>query len=73
MRLSAGGAPRTQPSREQQKLHFQWFADLGSPEAQRALGQLLSQGSLRDPAQALHYFRFGTLGLRALVLGLRSC
>ncbi|KAK9842449.1 hypothetical protein WJX81_000710 [Elliptochloris bilobata] len=57
MRLSAGGVPRMQPSREQQKLHFQWFADLGSPEAQRALGQLLSQGSLRDPAQALHYFR----------------
>ncbi len=59
MRLAAGGASRMAPSREQQRLHFQWFADLGSPEAQRALGQLLSQGAARDPAQALRYFRCG--------------
>ena len=59
MRLAAGPLWRAgQPSREQQVLHFQWFADLGSAEAQRTLGQMLNQGGQqRDPAQALRYFR----------------
>ncbi len=45
------------PSREQEVLHYQWFADLGSVEAQRAVGQIFSHGALRNPEQALRYFR----------------
>lgn len=47
------------PSREQEVLHYQWFADLGSVEAQRAVGQIFSHGALRNPEQALRYFRYG--------------
>ncbi|CAL8462358.1 g1891 [Coccomyxa elongata] len=57
MRLSAGASWRGHPTREQQVLHYQWFADLGSAEAQRALGQMLTQGLQRDPEQAFRYFR----------------
>ncbi|EIE24098.1 HCP-like protein [Coccomyxa subellipsoidea C-169] len=57
MRLSAGASWRGHPTREQQVLHYQWFADLGSAEAQRALGQMLTQGVQRDPEQAFRYFR----------------
>lgn len=45
------------PSREQEVLHYQWFADLGSVEAQRAVGQIFSHGAMRNPEQALRYFR----------------
>ncbi len=58
MRLSAGASWRGHPTREQQVLHYQWFADLGSAEAQRALGQMLTQGVQRDPEQAFRYFRW---------------
>ncbi|KAK9906721.1 hypothetical protein WJX75_006842 [Coccomyxa subellipsoidea] len=57
MRLSAGASWRGHPTREQQVLHYQWFADLGSAEAQRALGQMLTTGVQRDPEQAFRYFR----------------
>lgn len=57
MRLATGAAWRGHPTREQQVLHYQWFADLGSAEAQRALGQMLTQGVQRDPEQAFRYFR----------------
>ena len=33
---------RLRPSRDQEVLHYQWFADLGNAGAQRALGQLLA-------------------------------
>lgn len=45
------------PSKEQEVLHYQWFADLGSVEAQRAVGHLFSHGALRNPEQALRYFK----------------
>ena len=57
LRLSAHAQWKGQPTREQQQLHYQWFADLGSTEAKRALGQMLTQGAQRDPAAALRYFR----------------
>ncbi len=57
LRLSAHAQWKGQPTREQQQLHYQWFADLGSTEAKRALGQMLTQGAHRDPVSALRYFR----------------
>ena len=57
LRLSAHAQWKGQPTREQQQLHYQWFADLGSTEAKRALGQILTQGAHRDPVSALRYFR----------------
>lgn len=67
MRLSAGASWRGHPTREQQVLHYQWFADLGSAEAQRALGQMLTQGVQRDPEQAFRYFRCAYLPSTDLV------
>jgi hypothetical protein len=58
MRLDNSAARRGHPSREQEVLHFQWFADLGNPDAQRRVGQLLSQGGTHDPQQALRYFLY---------------
>lgn len=50
------GAAR--PTREQEVLHFQWFADMGNTDAQRMLARLLQQSRGRaDRRQALHYFR----------------
>jgi hypothetical protein len=57
MRLSTESQGWGHPTHEQQMLHFQWFADMGSTEAQRALGQMLTQGAHRDPEQAARYFR----------------
>ena len=59
VRLSYKSASMRRPSREQEVLHYQWFADLGSVEAQRAVGQIFSHGALRNPEQALRYFRSG--------------
>lgn len=42
----------------QDVLHYQWFADLGNVDAQRAVGQILSaSGTQRDPVQAARYFQ----------------
>lgn len=57
MRLNYKSASMRRPSREQEVLHYQWFADLGSVEAQRAVGQIFSHGAMRNPEQALRYFR----------------
>ena len=57
VRLNDKTASMRRPSKEQEMLHYQWFADLGSVEAQRAVGHLFSHGSLRDPDQALRYFK----------------
>lgn len=57
VRLHYKSAGLRRPSREQEVLHYQWFADLGSVEAQRAVGQIFSHGALRNPEQALRYFR----------------
>ena len=57
VRLNYKSAGMRRPSREQEVLHYQWFADLGSVEAQRAVGQIFSHGALRNPEQALRYFR----------------
>ena len=59
LRLSAHARWRGQLTQEQQQLHYQWFADLGSTDAKRALAQMLTQGAQRDPVSALRYFRYG--------------
>ncbi len=59
MRLSSKAVVNSRRSREQEVLHYRWFADLGNSDAARALGQMLSHGALRDPEQALRYFRCG--------------
>ena len=57
LRLSAHTQWKGQLTQEQQQLHYQWFADLGSTDAKRALAQMLTQGAQRDPVSALRYFR----------------
>ena len=57
VRLDIKSAAASRRSSEQEVLHYQWFADLGNTDAARAVGQMLSSGSLRDPQQALRYFR----------------
>ncbi len=57
VRLSSKAVVNSRRSREQEVLHYRWFADLGNSDAARALGQMLSHGALRDPEQALRYFR----------------
>lgn len=57
VRLNYKSASMRRPSREQEVLHYQWFADLGSVEAQRAVGQIFSHGAMRNPEQAFRYFR----------------
>ena len=59
LRLSAHARWRGQLTQEQQQLHYQWFADLGSTDAKRALAHMLTQGARRDPVSALRYFRCG--------------
>ena len=48
-------------SREQERLHYQWFADMGYVDAQRAIGRLLSQGDVDEVQQALKYFRYSNV------------
>ena len=57
VRLSMKPAAASRRSKEQEVLHYQWFADLGNTDAARAVGQMLSHGAQRDPEQALRYFR----------------
>lgn len=58
VRLSAKALEGLRASTEQDVLHYQWFADLGNVDAQRAVGQILSAGGAgRDPQQALRYFQ----------------
>ena len=58
VRLNSKTITYMRPSREQEVLHFQWLADLGNVDAQRAVGQMFNQhGVTQDPAQALRYFR----------------
>jgi TPR repeat protein len=56
-RLSHKTIQSHRPSKEQDVLHYQWFADLGNVDAQRAVGHILSHGAVRDLDQALRYFR----------------
>ncbi|KAK9818102.1 hypothetical protein WJX72_007209 [[Myrmecia] bisecta] len=56
-RLSMKNVADHRPSREQEALHYQWFADLGNIDAQRMAGQIFSHGDMRDHEQALRYFR----------------
>jgi hypothetical protein len=58
VKLEDASTRRAMPSRGQEVLHYQWFADLGNPEAQRRVGQLLSMGAEQNPQQALHYFQY---------------
>lgn len=46
------------PSREQELLHYQWFADMGYVDAQRTVGRLLAQGSPQQAQNAMHYFKY---------------
>ncbi|KAK9798920.1 hypothetical protein WJX73_000247 [Symbiochloris irregularis] len=46
------------PSRDQELLHYQWFADLGNLDAQRTLARILQQGNAPgDLRRASRYFR----------------
>lgn len=47
-------APHT---REQEMLHYQWFADMGNMDAARVVGKMLSSGGSHNSDQALRYFR----------------
>lgn len=67
VRLNYKSASMRRPSREQEVLHYQWFADLGSVEAQRAVGQIFSHGAMRNPEQALRYFRCSQRHLSCLL------
>ena len=55
--LSMSSRRGAAPSREQEMLHYQWFADMGYVDAQRAVGRLLSQGGAELAEKALRYFR----------------
>ena len=55
--LSAHGNRVSFPTREQELLHYQWFADMGYVDAQRAVGRLLANGGPEMATKALHYFR----------------
>lgn len=55
--LSGHGSRVSFPSREQELLHYQWFADMGYVDAQRAVGRLLAHGGPEMAIKALHYFR----------------
>lgn len=57
VRLNLKAAAGGRRSTEEEVLHYQWFADLGNTDAARAVGQMLSSGAMRDPSQALRYFR----------------
>ena len=58
VRLSARAASAARSATEQDVLHYQWFADQGNVDAQRAVGHILSAaGAQRDPAGALRYFQ----------------
>ena len=51
---------REQPqlfSREQEVMHYQWFADMGDVDAQMVVGRLLSQGGEQSAAKGLKYLR----------------
>ena len=45
------------PSREQEVLHYQWFADMGYVDAQRVVGRLLSQAGESSAEKGLRYVR----------------
>ena len=45
------------PSREQEVLHYQWFADMGYVDAQRVVGRLLSQAGEQSAEKGLRYVR----------------
>ena len=51
-----GELPRL-PSREQEVLHYQWFADMGYVDAQRVVGRLLSQAGESSSEKGLRYVR----------------
>ena len=57
VRLNYKSANLRRPSKDQEMLHYQWFADMGSVEAQRAVGQISSHGPHKNTEQALRYFR----------------
>eukprot|EP00884_Botryococcus_braunii_P018211 jgi/Botrbrau1/5073/Bobra.37_1s0037.1 len=49
VKLEDAGAKRLAPSRAQEVLHYQWFADLGHPDAQRRVGPAAQYGSGAEP------------------------
>ncbi|KAK9842763.1 hypothetical protein WJX74_002011 [Apatococcus lobatus] len=56
-RLTQRSVHQQRQTREQEMMHYQWFADMGNVDAQRAVGHMLTHGNLQDPARALQYFR----------------
>lgn len=49
------------PSREQEVLHYQWFADMGNLDAQRQLARMFAHGEQADLPRSLRYFRCKSL------------
>ena len=66
------GAPGWQsggPSRDQEVLHYQWFADQGNLDAQRQLARMFAQGSQADLPRSLRYFRSAVSTVRWVAAG----
>ena len=60
-RLGTPGWQAGGPSRDQEVLHYQWFADMGNLDAQRQLARMFSQGAQADLPRSLRYFRYKDL------------
>ena len=59
-RLTQRSVHQQRQTREQEMLHYQWFADMGNVDAQRAVGHMLTHGALQDPVRALRYFEWAS-------------
>ena len=56
-RLGTHNWQRGGPSRDQEVLHYQWFADMGNLDAQRQLARMFASGEEADLQRSLHYYR----------------
>ena len=59
------------PSREQEVLHYQWFADMGNLDAQRQLARMFAHGEQADLPRSLRYFRYALACRRMHLEGLQ--
>ena len=56
-RLGSQNWQASGPSRDQEVLHYQWFADMGNLDAQRQLARMFAHGDQADLPRSLRYFR----------------
>lgn len=61
------------PSREQEVLHYQWFADMGYVDAQRVVGRLLSQAGESSSEKGLRYVRSDPCKISSTLRNCCSC